>query len=115
MLVDHLLKTKKEFKNLSVDDMKKTGVKVYVYYFNVDYDDIAVFNILYIYKYLMKKELNSIKMFGLIEKVLFKGLVFLSTLTSVNLLSCILMNNQECKVRPQIVKLNMDKPVFFTF
>ena len=62
-----------------------------------------------------EKEWNSIKMFGLIKKVLFTGLVFLSPLTSANLLSCISMNNQEYKVRPQIVKLNMDKPVFFTF
>ena len=43
----------------------------------------------------------------------FIGLAFLSTLTSVNLLSCISMNNQECKVRPQIVNVNGDDPVFF--
>ena len=30
-----------------------------------------------------------------------------------NLLSCISMNNQECKVTPQIVNLDVDKPVFF--
>ena len=35
--------------------MKKTELKVYVYDFNVDYDDIAVSNILDIHKYLMKK------------------------------------------------------------
>ena len=45
----------------------------------------------------------------------FTGLVFLLNLTSVNLLSCISMNNQECKVRPQIVNLNWDEPVFFPF
>ena len=43
----------------------------------------------------------------------FTGLAFLSTLTSVNLLSCISMNNQECKVRPQIVNVNGNDPVFF--
>ena len=36
----------------------------------------------------------------------FTGLVLLSILASVNLLSCISMNNQECKVEPQIVNLN---------
>ena len=51
-------------------------------------------------------------MFGLIKKCFFKGLVFLSTLTSVNSLSCISMNNQECKVRRQIVNVNRDEPVF---
>ena len=45
----------------------------------------------------------------------FTRLAFLSTLTSVNLLSCISMNNQECKVRPQIVNVNGDDPVFFPF
>ena len=52
-------------------------------------------------------------MLGFIKKCLFTGLAFLSTLTSVNLLSCISMNNQECKVRPQIVNVNGDDPVFF--
>ena len=34
-------------------------------------------------------------------------------LPSVNSLKCISMNNQECKVRPQIVNVNGDDPVFF--
>ena len=54
-------------------------------------------------------------MFGFIKKCAFAGLVFLSTLISVNLLSCISMNSQECKVRPQIVNVNGDDPVFFPF
>ena len=52
-------------------------------------------------------------MFGFIERCLFTGLVLLWTLTSVNLLSCISMSNQECKVRPQIINVNGDNPVFF--
>ena len=35
--------------------MKKTRSSVYVYDFSVDYDAIAVDDILYIHKYLMKK------------------------------------------------------------
>ena len=54
-------------------------------------------------------------MLGLIKKVFFTGLAFLPTLASVNLLSCISMNNQECKVRPQIVNVNSKEPVFFPF
>ena len=54
-------------------------------------------------------------MFGFIKKCFSTGLAFLSTLTSVNLLSCISMNNQECKVRPQIVNVNSDEPVFYPF
>ena len=54
-------------------------------------------------------------MLGFIKMCFFTRLVFLSTLTSINLLSCISMNNQECKVRPQIVNVNGDDPVFFPF
>ena len=41
--------------------------------------------------------------------------MFLSTLASVNLLSGISMNKQECKVKLQIVNVNGDNPVFFPF
>ena len=41
-------------KDWSVDNMKKTGLKGYVYDFSVDYDAIAVADILDIHKYLMK-------------------------------------------------------------
>ena len=53
-------------------------------------------------------------MFGFVKKVFFTGLTILSSFTSVNLLSCISMNNQECKTRPQVVNVNGDEPVFFT-
>ena len=45
----------------------------------------------------------------------FTGLAFLSTLISVNSLSRISMNNQEYKVRLQIVNVNEDNSVFFIF
>ena len=54
-------------------------------------------------------------MFEFIKKYFHTGLAFLSTLSKVNLLSCISMNNQECKVRPQIVNVNSDDRVFFPF
>ena len=53
-------------------------------------------------------------MFGFINKGFFTGLVFLWTLTSANLLSCISMKSQECKVKPQIVNVNGDDPMFFS-
>ena len=49
----------------------------------------------------------------MIKKCFFIGLAFLSTLTSINSLSSISMNNEECKVRPEIVNVNSDEPVFF--
>ena len=54
-------------------------------------------------------------MLGFIKKCSFTGLVFLSTLTGVNSLSCISMNNQECKVRPQYANVDGDDPVFFPY
>ena len=54
-------------------------------------------------------------MLAFIKMCFFTGLVFLSTLTGINSLSCISMNNQECKVRPQIVNVNNEEPVFFPF
>ena len=42
-------------KDWSEDHMKKTGFNSYVYDFSVNYDAIAVDNILDIHKYLMKK------------------------------------------------------------
>ena len=43
----------------------------------------------------------------------FTRLAFLSTLTNANMLNCISMNSQKFKVRPQIVNVNGDDPVFF--
>ena len=54
-------------------------------------------------------------MLGFIKKCFFTGPVFLSTLTRVNLLGCISINNQECKVRPQIVNVNGNDPMLFFF
>ena len=46
-------------KDFSVDNLKKTGLNGYIYDFTVDYDAIAVEDILNIHKYLMEK--NYIK------------------------------------------------------
>ena len=45
----------------SVGNMKKTGLNGYVFGFSIDYDAIAIHDILDIYKYLMKKKWHSIK------------------------------------------------------
>ena len=95
--------------------MKSTGFNSYVYGFSVDYDAIVVDGILDIHKYLMKKMTKCNKKFEFVKKCLFIGLTFLSTLTSVNSLSCISMSNQECKIRPEIVNVNRDDPVFYPF
>ena len=52
-------------------------------------------------------------MFGFVKKVFFVGLTILSSFTTVNFLSCMSMNNQERKTRPEVVNVNGDEPVFF--
>ena len=54
-------------------------------------------------------------MFGFVKNVFFAGLTTLSSFTRVNSLICISMNNQECKLRPKIVNVNSNEPVFFSF
>ena len=54
-------------------------------------------------------------MFQFIKKAFFLGLTISSSLTSVNSLSCILMENQACKARPQIVNFNSNNPIFYPF
>ena len=36
-------------------------------------------------------------------------------LLSATPLSCISMNNQECKVGPEVINVNSDEPVFYPF
>ena len=45
----------------------------------------------------------------------FIELTILSSFTSVNSLSCISMNNQACKARPEIINVNSDNPIFYSF
>ena len=55
------------------------------------------------------------KIFRFVKKQFFVGLTILSDFTNANSLSCISMNNQECKTKPQVINVNGDELVFFTF
>ena len=54
-------------------------------------------------------------MFVSIKKVFHIGSLFLSSLVSTTPFSCISMNNQACKVRPEIVNVSSNEPVFYPF
>ena len=55
-------------------------------------------------------------MFESVKQIFILAMIFFgSGLPSVNSLQCISMNNQECKVRPQIFNVNSKEPVFFPF
>ena len=49
----------------------------------------------------------------MLKNCFFVGLAILSDFTNANSLSCISMNNQECKKRPQVANVNGDEPVPF--
>ena len=66
-------------------------------------------------------------MSGFIKKVFFTGLKILSSVNPLNAIplsaaslnatpfKCFSMTNQEYKVRPQIVNVNSDEPIFYHF
>ena len=54
------------------------------------------------------------KIFRFIKKIFLTVLSCVNPL-SVTSLSCILMNNQECKVRSEIINVNSNEPVFYPF
>ena len=54
-------------------------------------------------------------MFVFINKVFDIGSLFSSSLVSTTLLSWISINNQACKVRPEIVNVNSNESLFYPF
>ena len=42
-------------------------------------------------------------------------LMYFSNLSSVNSLECVSMKNEECKVRPEVVDINSNNPIFYHF
>ena len=55
------------------------------------------------------------KIFRFVKKTFFIGLTILSSFTNASSLSCILIKNQACKVKPQIVNVNSNNPIFYPF
>ena len=54
-------------------------------------------------------------MFRFVKKVFFIGLTILSSFTNASFLSCISINNQACKARPEIITVNSNNPIFYPF
>ena len=53
-------------------------------------------------------------LFGFIKKCFFTAITFFN-LSNVNSLKCVSMNNQECKVKTEIINLNTDEPMFYPY
>ena len=56
-------------------------------------------------------------MFGFIKKVFFfTAITFINfNLSGVNSLECVSLNNQECKIRTEIINLNTNEPMFYPY
>ena len=54
--------------------------------------------------------------FGFIKKCFFTAMTFFNfNQSSVNSLECVSMNNQECKIRTEIINLNTNEPIFYRY
>ena len=53
-------------------------------------------------------------MFSLVKKVFFLGLTVLSR-SITGALNCVSLKNQKCKVRPEIVDVSSNNPIFYPF
>ena len=55
-------------------------------------------------------------MFGFIKKNFFTAITFINfNLSSVSSLEYASMNNQECKIRTEIINLNTNEPMFYPY
>ena len=55
-------------------------------------------------------------MFGFVKRIFLSAIMFFGcSLSNVNPLKCVSVNNQECKVKSEIVNINSNEPVFFPF
>ena len=54
-------------------------------------------------------------MFRFIKQIFISATMLFSSLLGVNSLECISIKNDECKVRPEIVNINSDNPIFYPF
>ena len=55
-------------------------------------------------------------MFGFIKKCFFTAILFFSfSLLNVNSLECVSINNQEFKIRSEIINVNTNEPMFYPY
>ena len=54
-------------------------------------------------------------MFKFIKQIFISTIMFFNSIVNVNPLECISLKNQECKLRPEIVDINSNSPIFYPF
>ena len=56
-------------------------------------------------------------MFGFVKQISVSAIIFFfgCNVSNVNSLKCVSMNNQECKIRPEIININSNEPSFYLY
>ena len=54
-------------------------------------------------------------MFKFVKQIFISAMMFLNNILNVNPLECISLKNQECKIRPKIIDVNSNDPIFYPF
>ena len=55
-------------------------------------------------------------MFGFVKLIFVSAMMFFgSNVLNVNSLECVSLNNQECKIRQQIMNINSNEPSFYPY
>ena len=54
-------------------------------------------------------------MLRFVNKIFISAIIVFDSLSNVNSLEVISMKNQECKVRPKIININSNNPMFYPF
>ena len=55
-------------------------------------------------------------MFGIIKKAFISALAFFNhNILLTNSLKCYSLDNQECKIRPEIIRFNNKEPIFYPY
>ena len=49
------------------------------------------------------------------KQIFISAMMFFGSLSNVNSLECISVKNEECKVRPEIININSNNPIFYPF
>ena len=53
-------------------------------------------------------------MFGFVKEIFVSAMMFFGcNISGVSSLKCVSVNNQECKIRPEIKNINSNKPLFY--
>ena len=55
------------------------------------------------------------KMFRFIKQIFISAIMYFGNLLNVNSLACVSMKNQKWKVKSEIIDININKPIFYSF